>query len=170
MAYIVKIRKDEHAESPRNDDNIGIMACFHRRYNLGDSDKPDIETVQKIERSPDYISLPLYLYDHSGLTISTKPFSCPWDSGRLGLIYVKRDDVIDLQDERVLEILRSEVEIYDQYLRGDIYGYELIRTEDDGAEITEDSCWGFYGSDPDVNGMAAFIGQDIMSAAEVYVQ
>jgi len=34
-----------------------------------------------------YIMLPLYLYDHSGITMSTGKFSCPWDSGQVGWIY-----------------------------------------------------------------------------------
>jgi hypothetical protein len=32
----------------------------------------------------------LYLYDHSGITISTSPFSCGWDSGQVGFIYLTR--------------------------------------------------------------------------------
>ena len=27
------------------------------------------------------VMLPLYLYDHGGLTMNTSAFSCPWDSG-----------------------------------------------------------------------------------------
>lgn len=43
--------------------------------------------------------------------------------------------------EKIKEILRGEVEIYDQYLRGEVYGF--IVEDDDGEHI--DSCWGFYG-------------------------
>jgi hypothetical protein len=32
------------------------------------------------------VILPLYLYDHSGITMSCGPFSCPWDSGQVGII------------------------------------------------------------------------------------
>jgi len=35
----------------------------------------------------------LYLYDHSGITMSTSPFSCPWDSGQVGFAYVDRATV-----------------------------------------------------------------------------
>lgn len=38
-----------------------------------------------------FIILPLYLYDHGGITISTRPFSCPWDSGQVGYIYASKD-------------------------------------------------------------------------------
>ena len=40
----------------------------------------------------DYVILPLYLYDHSGISMSTGAFSCPWDSGRVGYIYVSLED------------------------------------------------------------------------------
>ena len=33
------------------------------------------------------VALPLYLYDHSGITMNTSGFSCPWDSGQVGWIY-----------------------------------------------------------------------------------
>lgn len=39
--------------------------------------------------------------------------------------------------------LKSEVETYDQYLTGDVYGYVIEDKE--GEEL--DSCWGFYGEE-----------------------
>jgi hypothetical protein len=44
--------------------------------------------------------------------------------------------------------LKGEVEVYDQYLTGDVWGFEVV---EDG-EVT-DSCWGFFGSDPLTNGI-----------------
>jgi hypothetical protein len=98
-----------------------------------------------------FIALPLYLYDHSGITMNTSGFHCPWDSGQVGWIYVSREDALKeysrkrmsgkLRD-KVEQVLRGEVEVYDQYLRGDVYGY-VVKMKDK----TEDSCWGFYGMD-----------------------
>ena len=34
--------------------------------------------------SQKFLMLPLYLYDHSGITMNTTGFSCPWDSGQVG--------------------------------------------------------------------------------------
>jgi hypothetical protein len=79
-----------------------------------------------------FISLPLFLYDHSGITMSTGRFSCPWDSGQVGFIYVSREKVREeygwkvitkKREEKIVEILRDEVKTYDQYLTGDVYGY-----------------------------------------------
>jgi hypothetical protein len=95
------------------------------------------------------VILPLYLYDHSGITISTGPFSCPWDSGQVGLIYATKADILkefgdpndEKVEERVEKRLEGEVESYDQYLTGDIYGF-IIKDKD---EEERESCWGFFG-------------------------
>ena len=34
--YLLHIQRDEDVESPRENDNLAIMACWHRRYSLGD--------------------------------------------------------------------------------------------------------------------------------------
>jgi len=160
----LRIERDIIVKSPREEwDNLGTMLCWHRRYYLGDKSHPlhhldteysnwdDLENA--IAKHEDVaVILPLYLYDHSGITISTTPFSCPWDSGRVGFIYVTKDKVREAFDvkriskktlAKVTEILKGEVETYDMYLRGDVWGYVI--EEDDGDTI--DSCWGFYGED-----------------------
>lgn len=97
-----------------------------------------------------FIVLPLYLYDHSGLTMNTTGFHCPWDSGQAGFIYVPRSRAVKewgnkVCNKRVIDAatrcLKAEVETYDQYLRGEVYGY-VVRHEASGEE---DSCWGFFG-------------------------
>lgn len=91
-----------------------------------------------------YTILPLYLYDHSGITMSTSAFSCPWDSGQVGFIYARNDKQSELGPDYTLEqALRQEVETYDQYLRGDVYYYVV---EDEDGEFL-DSCSGFFGFD-----------------------
>jgi hypothetical protein len=143
-----EIHIDTDPMNPREEfDNIGIMSCWHRRYNLGDTNEapPNLSDEKAIW-------LPLYLYDHGGITMQTTPLSCPWDSGRVGTIYVMADkikeefdyDLATITDEQrrhVLGILVAEVLEYAMYLGGDVYGY--IRKDKDGDEI--ESCWGFYG-------------------------
>jgi hypothetical protein len=95
--------------------------------------------------------LPLYLYDHSGITMATKPFSCSWDSGCVGFIYATKANIKlafgKSQFHRHLrkqafEVLQGEVETYDQYLTGDVWGYRIV---DEVTDEELDSCWGFYG-------------------------
>ena len=44
--------------------------------------------------SEKYITLPLYLMDHSGLAMQTTSFNDPWDSGQVGWIYVAKEDAL----------------------------------------------------------------------------
>ncbi|RPI56479.1 MAG: hypothetical protein EHM49_00355 [Deltaproteobacteria bacterium] len=97
------------------------------------------------------ISLPLYLYDHSGITISTAPFNCSWDSGQVGWIFIARESVREefkvqrigpKLKKKTLAALRGEVEVYDQFLQGEVYGYAVKDSEDKDV----DSCWGFFDS------------------------
>jgi hypothetical protein len=99
-----------------------------------------------------YLMLPLYLFDHSGISMSTGSFGDPWDSGQVGWIYMDRKTAIENWGKakltkavraQALESLKSEVEVYDQFLTGDVYGY--VVEDEDGAEV--DSCWGFFGLD-----------------------
>ena len=110
-----------------------------------------------------YISLPLYLYDHGGITISCAAFSCPWDSGQVGIIYVSKERLRQEYSsklitpkirEKALSVLRAEVEEYDRFLTGDCWGYEIYEMDDDPDMASAgykddgycvDSCWGFLG-------------------------
>lgn len=146
--YTVKVLQDDYSMNPRTEyDNQAHMICFHRRYNLGDKHTMDMEELEALCKRKDVYSLPLYLYDHSGITMSTGSFSCPWDSGQVGRIYMTREEYLKnwnkkrVNKKHILEILKAEVETYDNYLTGKVYGY---RVEDEHGEVVE-SCWGFNG-------------------------
>jgi len=151
--YTIKVFVDEDAESPRKWSTFGTMLCGHSRYNLGDRQIRGQADINAVLRRKDIKSLPLYLYDHSGITMSTSPFSCPWDSGQVGIIFCTHDEIREefgpkgraLQHiskkavSSAFKLMRQEVETYDAFLKGDVYGYVLEDPE--GEEI--DSCWGF---------------------------
>jgi len=91
--YSIRIEPDDSAESPRTScDNLGHMVCWHRRYSLGDKHefKEPADFREFLNGQEGVIYLPRFLYDHSGITMSTGPFSCPWDSGQVGFIYATR--------------------------------------------------------------------------------
>jgi len=153
----LEIYFDNDPQSPREWDNLGTMYCFHRRYNFGDTHDLTLDEAKKIEDSKDYISLPIYIYDHSVQTIKTTPFSCPWDSGKLGFIAVSKEKVrkqygwkviTKKRKEQIKQYLLGEVETYDTYIRGDVYGFTLFEND-----VETDSCWGFFGSDHKASGL-----------------
>jgi hypothetical protein len=199
---ILRVIYDENPESPRQWDNLGKMICSHHNYNLGDKQLDDklsqmqeivqdlnireyIEGLDEdywydedklqefIEAKEGAVVLPLYIYEHSGITMNTTGFSCRWDSGQVGWIYVSKERIIEEYGdaskesvEKARRVLESEVETYAQYLEGDIYGFKVIKKESCslGHEHEEviDSCWGFYGEDPTKNGMMDHIDDELL--------
>jgi signal recognition particle subunit SEC65 len=147
--FKIEIHQDQDAESPREWDNLGTMICAHKRYCLGDiqTSKPTIPD--------DAIVLPLFLYDHSGISMSVGreyPFNCPWDAGQVGVIYVTREKALEeFSAKRLTKAIRDkaikcmvqEVETYDLFIRGEVYGYIIKDDEDNDLG----SCWGFIGMD-----------------------
>jgi len=171
----LQVINDSNPESPRTWSNLGKMVCFHRRYSLGD--KHDFKQgdyngwdelkAAILKKENVAVIQPMYMYDHSGITVSTKPFSCPFDSGQIGFIYITKEaaregfmvkNVTAKIKERLLVNLNGEVETYDQYLTGDIYGFKEVDSE--GNEV--DSCWGFYGDNPKTNGMSDHIDSEVL--------
>ena len=149
--YTLQILQDDSPESPAEWDNLGQIAYCSSRYALG-TESVSQERLREIAEGiadGSLIGLPVYAYVHSGATISTSPFSCPWDSGQSGFVYCRASDAEDNFAGNphfradALRVLTGEVATFDQYLRGDVYGYTI--TDRDGDVV--DSCWGFYGAD-----------------------
>ena len=180
----IRVGQDEgEFNNPREWDNLGKMVCFHRNYGLGDNHSLTSNMFSSWDEMEKYlikeykaeVILPLYLYDHSGITMNTTGFSCRWDSGQVGFTYVTREDILNefggkritkSLREKVEGILVSEVETYDQYISGDVYYFEIEKCEptvkipkdefdagnyDNAEEEAEwefyDSCHGFFGTD-----------------------
>ena len=180
-----EIYVDENPESPREWDNMGNMVAFHKRYELGDKTELNSSMfdgwgdLQKylFETKKAVVVLPLYLYDHSGLRMKVGDFKgqlpqghYEFDSGQVGYIYATADNIKEslgvkkITDEvrkRAEKILKGEVNTFDQYLSGDVYGFKIIEEKPvtvtkkypDGKTTTVktkeeeeiDSVWGFYG-------------------------
>jgi hypothetical protein len=128
-----------------------------------------------------FVAKPLYLYDHSGITIATTPFGCRWDSGQVGYIYcslkqaqenwgrkrggfnAKHEDWFNKGKKVTLRemtkrVMDGELETFDQYIRGDVYGFRVV--DQDGEVV--DSCGGFFGTNWMENGMADHVQEEVM--------
>jgi len=143
------IVEDSQPTSPREFDNLGKILYTSNRHILGDENVSS-EKIQYIIDSKDYIHLPVYAYIHGSIVLNTTGFSCPWDSGMSGIIYVSKNKVREDFKKKlisnklyntVLDILKSEVDVFSKYLNGEVYGYEILN---DKEEII-DSCYGYYG-------------------------
>lgn len=156
----INIYYDAEPKSPRKWDNLGTFYTSHPNYRPEEDFYRHFEREEVFDRYGDfqdsfekkYIALKIYLYDHSGLAISSGPFACRWDSGLFGMVAVSIEKVkkeygwkkITAARRRKIEsYLQGEIDTYDQYLRGEIYGYRI--TPEDHDDEVLDSCWGFFG-------------------------
>lgn len=277
--YCLHMMTDDTPENPRDRDNLCTLACWHRRYNLGDEignmdvedffrdlirknvsekdvlksalegqlngiyaiktgdDEYDVYSGESIEYSDigaisakcyiiDYLTVeqsikllepyavivPLWLYDHGGITISCGsrqyPYNDRWDSGCVGYAVALKEKIMketvgyafdesvdeireeykhesapstwgkitvpltnETWKERAKEIINDEVELYDQYLKGDVYGFKVMVADESEEDkkpnwSEEDSCWGFYGDNILENGIADEVGHGLFEAIE----
>lgn len=174
--YTVTVAQDyHHDEQPfewLDDTTFGIDMSNHRDYSsptygddmpvtMGDwmewsqGDREDCEDRQECHRfSLAYYILPVYMYDHSGRTVSTSPFSCRWDSGMAGFVYVKKSEFANStiggvkpgmsskkRQELAEKYLRGQVEHLDDLMTGNIWCYKI--EDEDGDEV--ESCYGYVG-------------------------
>lgn len=183
---------DDFADSPREWDNVATIVSRAGNWDISDKgwkmnacefaeflhkklDKkcPEIKGLEDIDHivncgsAKNYIVCkPVYMYEHSGQTISLSPFGCPWDSGCCGYIFVFKDKILkefpdtnnDNWRDKAEEVIKSEIDIYDDYIQGNVYCYcleeghtvehkDLITNETWTSTEYEvvDSCCGFYG-------------------------
>lgn len=171
--YTIETKTENYPTDPREWDNLGVMAALHNRYNLGDEDfwlshsymKDHVDECSswecleaEFEKEFDIaVILPLFLYDHSGIAISTRSWHgrahhAEWDSGQVGFIFVSKDKIRDEYGwkrltkkrlEKIEQYLVGEVEEYNDYLTGNVYCWFV--KDQDGETI--ESCGGYYGYD-----------------------
>ncbi len=165
---------DQDAESPREGMRwcLGRIVAWHRRYHLSDDKKNGDFAVQRGDwptfREPndfkEYVAdeaiaarllvLPVFMFDHGSVALSTGSFNDRWDSGQVGWIYTTHDAIKTAYDvtevtpeiiEKAREALVGEIETYGAYVNGETYGF--IAKDESGKEI--DSRWGYIGDDGD---------------------
>lgn len=199
---LIKPDNNDHGGS-RSWDNLGVMYCFHTRYNLGDEQPAGRSAVWlrefaaelvdgDAEQIPDEhlkrildkhaLMMPLYLYDHSGLSISTSGFSCPWDSGQVGVIVCTlkkaienwsmdpdstwKSELPDWPDhsktitlaQATERVLQGEVKTYDMDLTGQVYGYIIEQREVTTSPVTGARLTGSW---EHVDSCWGFYGRDV---------
>jgi len=182
--YTIEIKQDTSDMTPRDWDNLATMYYRSRNWTLGDTIIPEsyysdkhgdtmyvddydsfvgwiTETVGEIA-----VILPLFVYEHSGITMRCYPFSDRWDSGQVGWIVVTKEDIRkNWNTKRVTKkliadakrIAENEVKTFDQYISGDVYGYMV--NDPEGKSV--DSCWGYYGYDDTLKEAQSVVDYDI---------
>ena len=157
-SYTIGVHLDlDPGINPRQDyDNLGVISYWHRRREIGE-DRNGLKLWETLHPELDYLPdwpptaeemeasglvyLPVYMYEHGGIALSTRPFNCRWDSGQVGWIWSKDPEAAE-------EILEAEVKEFSDWISGRVYGY--VVKDPDGEEVN--SCWGFIG-EPEESGL-----------------
>lgn len=182
--HIFKLQYDEHVENPRSGeygDNISHFVIPSHKYSTGECQDKVNDVLRKVAKALGfavygrtnrelieaflesknkqigrYIEIqPLYVYDHSGVTYSTSPFHCRWDSGQVGWVFTTRYDYENFglkekfNPESAREKIEQEVEHWDNYAQGNTYCFTV---EDHEGETLE-SVGGFIGDYREVTKM-----------------
>lgn len=147
--YTVEIHYNDCPENPREWNNLGKMICFHSRYNLGDKHNYTVGELKGLITEKDVVSLPLYLYDHSGVTLTTSDNFTgyqSWDTSMVGYIITTKQEIrrwfnVKRVTKKILkkaiERLKVEVKVYNYFLNGEVYGWIVPELDESG--------WGYYG-------------------------
>ena len=163
-SYELVVEHDNEPMNPRTDwDNITTIISFHKRYDIGDKHEYKSSDFDSWDEMKEQILLdykvliikPLYVYDHGGLTISTSPFNCNWDTSRVGWVIIDEKQLnkmcgkdFERGEEKLNLILEGEVKTYDEYLTGQVYQYTIyeINTCDLGHQHKSvvESCGSYY--------------------------
>jgi len=165
--YEIKVYQDESAENPITEwDGNVEFCCWHSRYDLGNSDRfgnesGEVEDCEAYAKETGSLLYPLFIYEHGGIALSLGreyPFDCQWDSGQLGYILIDREWMkehfgnkyfTEKMKSRMRKAAENGVKLYNQYLSGAVYGYNI----DDSVG---DSCYGFYGYDHRESGLLEY--------------
>lgn len=157
--YQINIYRDTDECSPRDNCdytshfwNNTYSHTFDRRRETQFGDILDDNGRLSKDFIKDHIFVKVYLYSHSGESVSTSSFGDPWDSGLFGILAESKESVREESGAKrispklrkmIVERLTAEVNEFNQWLTGDVYGYTITPLDDD--EDVLDSCWGFYG-------------------------
>jgi hypothetical protein len=150
---VARIEYDFDCPSPFEDDDGLLIVILHRHYadpsNGECGTTPDEVAEWRKANAREWYTVPLYLYEHGRCAYrvgQANPFSCPWDSGQVGIIALRKSEWGRGRGERNakrFEYAQSVADEYTSWANGDCYGY--IIEDADGEEL--DSCWGYVGMD-----------------------
>ncbi len=154
--YKLAIEQSSDVEDPCGAwDMLGKILCFHPRHKFGHDEgftKESFDVYMKDNPTDFYFRL--FLYDHSGTTISLTPFNDRWDSMQVGYVWVTLKDAeaefgsqleVDKDSStwwihlrlKVLECIQNDVKSVDMWMTGDVWDYIIT---DENGDVVESSC------------------------------
>lgn len=117
-------------------ERLEYATYFNDQYNVLEPTEYEL-TDNEIDRvikwvEKNIIMLPIYVYEHSGIALSTGGFSCPWDSGQAGFIYTDKKrarewlgvkSITKQVEKKIIEMLSRQVAYMNDLAQGNVYGF-----------------------------------------------
>lgn len=131
--------------NPRNHfECLTKIWCIEKTKIFSDSDVPLVKNLAELKANidPQRPMLVKTLYD-SAETLTLEPNTKP-----VGFIFILENV------EKPEEIIEAELDLFNKYLEGRCYGFRLVQ------EV--DCIGGFFGEDPEENGMANYLTSDFV--------
>lgn len=149
------VQQDYNAENPRDWGNLCTIVSVHGNWDISDKghsmSREEMEewlsSAKKEVEKGELHMRPVYMYDHSGQTISLEDFKDPWDSGVCAIIYMEKATALEanstLTDDNwkqyANKCMQDEIEVYNDYISGDVH---YIRVEKANTKWHLDVCTG----------------------------
>lgn len=147
----IEVEYDDCPENPREWHNVWTILTAQSRH-------LDIDGTYHEGAIPEDADMvvPVYRYEHGAVLYRAgdeNPFSCPWDSGQIGVAYLPFGTLSDEwpnesvtgAKEKARACLDGELSAYTAWANGEVYAYTVF--DPDGDII--DGCSGFF---PDESG------------------
>jgi hypothetical protein len=162
---------EDNDQNPRRDFDQVSTIITDKHYDFSDVQVSSEEELKEWKEQNDVVlTFPLNCYEHSGVSLSISngyPYNDQWDAGQIGEVVVTRKSMKEMwgisyltkkNTEMLTNAVEAEIEQLTQWLNGEVYGYQLFETKTCNLNETHeeeiDSCWGFYGYDPETNGIS----------------
>ena len=145
--YDARVYVESDPDNPREIvEPVSQIVSWHRRYTIGDEHQwatPEdfLESVQwSLGEDSDAVLKPLYAYEHGGIALSTGQFSCPWDSGQVGFLYVP-PGVMQEESwnmEQLDAYVKQELKDLQAYINGEVYQMGIHHSHNPTPQMTGD--------------------------------
>lgn len=132
-SYILEVFYSHMPDNPRHYQDTTKLILFHKRYDLGDVHdykhgdyldwgQMEVDIIKKEEPG---LILPVYMYEHGAVSLSTSSFNDRWDSGQVGFVIMDWRTFKGMNEEQALTEIEGQLKDYASYINGEVCYYQI---------------------------------------------
>jgi hypothetical protein len=143
-------------DNPACESEAIFLVHYHRDFNVEHDNwikKDEVRQIyagEKTGHEKKYWLFPVSAYIHSGVCLRLGKTSFEfdpggWDTSHVGLLLVSRQEW--KTEAKARAAAQSHIDNWNAILSGEVYGLVVERYDKAKKQISENSCWGFVGTD-----------------------